>query len=274
MDLAREVACADVAWIVTSTESGPLQVQAVSGLDVDVLASLRDDSLTRLVLDTGAASTVEEWSPDTGPAIMVPMGHAPVARGVLALAWTRERADHHYAVDIDLPASFAEQAALAMQVARGRDDQRRLAVFEDRDRIGRDLHDLVIQRLFAVGLGLQGAARMSDRPEMSARLERAVDDLDATIKDIRRAIFGLGALESSGDIQSEVTGLIDRAASTLKFRPSLRLRGSGADPRQRRDRSAPARRARRGAVQRQPSRRCDCGRRGGVGGRGGLPAGA
>ena len=160
-----------------------------------------------------------------GPAIMVPMSHAPVARGVLALAWTRERADHHYAVDIDLPASFAEQAALAMQVARGRDDQRRLAVFEDRDRIGRDLHDLVIQRLFAVGLGLQGAARMSDRPEMSARLERAVDDLDATIKDIRRAIFGLGALESSGDIQSEVTGLIDRAASTLKFRPSLSFEG-------------------------------------------------
>jgi len=225
VECAREVACADVAWIVTSTDSDPLQVQAVSGLDVDVLASLGDDSRVRLVLDTGAASTMEEWLPDMGPAIMVPMLQAPVARGVLVLAWTRERADHHYAVDIDLPASFAEQAGLAMQVARARDDQRRLAIFEDRDRIGRDLHDLVIQRLFAVGLGLQGAARMSDRPELSARLERAVDDLDATIKDIRRAIFGLGALESSGDIQSEVTGMIDRAASTLKFRPSLRFEG-------------------------------------------------
>jgi len=224
-DRAREVACADVACIVTSTDSGPLRVQAVSGLDVDVLATLRDDSLARLVMDTGAATTVDEWLPDMGPAIMVPMGPVPVARGVLALGWTRERADHHYAVDIDLPASFAEQAALAMQVAQARDDQRRLAIFEDRDRIGRDLHDLVIQRLFAVGLGLQGAARMSDRPEVSARLERAVDDLDATIKDIRRAIFGLGAMESSGDIQSEVTGLIDRAASTLKFRPSLRFEG-------------------------------------------------
>lgn len=225
VDHAREVASADVACIVTRTGSGPLQVLAASGPDVDALAALGDDSLALRVLDTGAASTVEAWLPDLGPAIMVPMGHDPGARAVLALAWTPERADHHYAVDIELPASFAEQAALAMQVALGRDDQRRLAVFEDRDRIGRDLHDLVIQRLFAVGLGLQGAARMSDRPEVSARLERAVDDLDATIKDIRRAIFGLGALETAGDIQSEVTGLIDRAASTLKFRPSLRFEG-------------------------------------------------
>ena len=224
-DRAREVAAADVAWIVTSSDSSTLQVQAVSGSDVDVLPSLRDDSQVRSVLDTGAVSTVEDWSPDLGPVIMVPMGRVPSSKAVLALAWTRERAELHYAVDVHLPASFAEQAALAMQVAHARDDQRRLAVFADRDRIGRDLHDLVIQRLFAVGLGLQGAARMSDRPEVTERLERAVDDLDATIKDIRRAIFGLGALESAGDLQSEVTALIDRARSTLKFRPSLRFEG-------------------------------------------------
>ena len=70
-------------------------------------------------------------------------------------------------------------------------------LFEDRDRIGRDLHDLVIQRLFAVGLGLQGTARLAERPEVVARLEQAVDDLDATIKDIRRSIFALGSAESS-----------------------------------------------------------------------------
>jgi len=225
VERARKVAGADVAWIVTGTGTGPLQVEAVAGLDVDVLASLGDDAHARQVMASGIASTVEQWLPDLGPAIIVPMRHAPGARAVLALAWTRERADQHYSVDIDLPASFAEQAALAMQVARAREDQRRLAVFEDRDRIGRDLHDLVIQRLFAVGLGLQGAARMSERPEVTARLERAVDDLDATIKDIRRAIFGLGALEAAGDIQSEITALIDRAGSTLKFRPSLSFEG-------------------------------------------------
>ena len=242
-DRAREVAEADVAWIVTGPDAFSLRVEVVSGLEVDlaVLGSLPvEDSLASLVLEKGEATALEDvvgaprplavsglpGLPDIGPAILVPMGHVSGARGVLALAWSRERADHYYTIDAELPASFAEQAALALQVAQAREDQRRLAVFEDRDRIARDLHDLVIQRLFAVGLGLQGVARrMSDRPEVAERLERTVDDLDATIKDIRRAIFGLGTMESAGDVQSEVTGLVDRAASTLKFRPSLRFEG-------------------------------------------------
>ena len=143
----------------------------------------------------------------------------------MALAWTPDHADDYRTLDAQLPASFAEQAALALQVVRSREDQQRLAVFEDRDRIGRDLHDLVIQRLFAVGLGLQGAARLTDRPEVGERLERAVDDLDATIKDIRRTIFALGGSDSSSDIQSEVTRMVERAESTLKFRPRVTFEG-------------------------------------------------
>ena len=242
VDRAREVAEADVAWLVTDQGPLSLRVEVVSGIDVDLatLGSLSvEDSLARLVLEKRETTSVEDVAgaarplavsrlpgmPDLGPAILVPMGHSSGARGVLALAWTRDRSDNYYTIDAELPASFAEQAALALQVEKAREDQHRLAVFEDRDRIGRDLHDLVIQRLFAVGLGLQGAARLSDQPEVAKRVERAVDDLDATIKDIRRAIFGLGAMESAGDIQSEVTRLVDRAASTLKFRPSLRFDG-------------------------------------------------
>ena len=66
---------------------------------------------------------------------------------------------------------------------------------------------------------------MVEKPEVAARLEQAVDDLDATIKDIRRAIFGLSSLEAAGDVQAEVTRLVERAAATLKFRPSLRFEG-------------------------------------------------
>lgn len=242
VDRARAVAEADVAWIVTGADAASLHVEVISGLDVDqaTLDLLRvEDSLSPLVLEKGELVSVEDvvgaprplavsglpGVPELGPAILVPMRHASGTTGVLALAWTRERADHYYTIDAELPARFAEQAGLALQVAMAREDQRLLAVFEDRDRIGRDLHDLVIQRLFAVGLGLQGTARLAERPEVVARLERAVDDLDATIKDIRRAIFGLGSMESAGDIQSEVTNLVDRAASTLKFRPSLRFDG-------------------------------------------------
>ena len=125
-----------------------------------------------------------------------------------------------------MPASFAEQAALALQVARARGDQQRLAVFEDRDRIGRDLHDLVIQRLFAVGLSLQGAGRRVVGPRgRRPGSSQAVDDLDDTIKDIRRTIFALGSMGESEDIQTEMTQLVDRAAATLKFRPVLQFEG-------------------------------------------------
>ena len=92
-----------------------------------------------------------------------------------------------------MPAAFAEQAALALQVASMQEDQARLAVFEDRDRIGRDLHDLVIQRLFAVGLGLESAARLPDPDAVAARISTAVDEIDETIRDIRRTIFEISS---------------------------------------------------------------------------------
>ena len=127
---------------------------------------------------------------DRGPA----RARAAVSRARWPWPGCRSTPHARETLDAALPASFAEQAALALQVARAREDQERLAVFEDRDRIGRDLHDLVIQRLFAVGLGLQSAARRPPTRRSTARLEQAVDDLDATIKDIRRTIFALGSL--------------------------------------------------------------------------------
>jgi len=83
----------------------------------------------------------------------------------------------------------------------------------------------VIQRLFAVGLGLQSSARTAADPELASRLEGAVDDLDGTIKDIRRTIFALGSLDVSADVQTEIERIVDRAAATMKFRPTLRIEG-------------------------------------------------
>ncbi len=83
----------------------------------------------------------------------------------------------------------------------------------------------MIQRLFAVGLSLQGTAMLVDQPEVTTRVSQAVSDLDATIKDLRRSIFALAAADVSADVQSEVTRLVDRAAATLKFRPRLRFEG-------------------------------------------------
>ncbi len=242
-DSALKVADADVAWIVAGSSTDDLGVRAVAGLTVgpDELAVLSlERSVALSVVESGEPVSVRDIAEDgrgrapaslagwprIGPVIVVPLGSASSGvRGALALGWSPEHADIHRTMSADLPASFARQAALALRVAQARQDEQRLAMLEDRDRIGRDLHDLVIQRLFAVGLGLQGTARFSDRPEIAERLDQAVDDIDATIKDIRRTIFALGAPEASADVQGEVTRLVERAASTLKFRPELTFEG-------------------------------------------------
>ena len=240
-DRAREVAESDVAWIVAGSSPEDLSVRAIAGVKAtrEELAALRvSNTIGRQVVETGEPMLIPDLTreavsvadlatwPTIGPAIVVPLGStASLVRGALALGWTPEHADRHRAVGFELPSSFARQASLAFQVARAREDQQRLALLEDRDRIGRDLHDLVIQRLFAVGLGLQSTGRLSDRPEVAKRLDQAVDDIDATIKDIRRTIFALGAPEDASDVQAEITRLVDRAAATLKFRPELVFEG-------------------------------------------------
>ena len=241
-DRAREVAGADVAWVVAGADADSLVFQVVSGVETDT-AAMRTLSLERSLASTVVRTREPVSVPDLGddpraldpapalgwprlgPAILVPLSSGTGVEGVLALAWFPEHVARFEAVDPAMPASFAEQAALSIQVARSRGDQQRLAVFEDRDRIGRDLHDLVIQRLFAVGLSLQGAGRRVTDPDLRGRLNTAVDDLDETIKDIRRTIFALGSLGESEDIQAEVTRLVDRAAATLKFRPTIQFEG-------------------------------------------------
>jgi signal transduction histidine kinase len=241
-DRARDVSGADVAWIVSGEDRGSLVLKATSGAKAEreAMRSLSmDRSLAGVVVETGMPIAVDDiasdpraldvsevfgW-PSLGPALVVPLRSADSVDGALALGWSRERADDVHVLDPSLPASFAEHAALALRIVRARDDQQRLAMLEDRDRIGRELHDVVIQRLFAVGLGLQGTARLADRGDVTERLDQAIDDLDATIKDIRRSIFALAATDASQDIQAEVTRLVDRAAGTLKFRPTLSFEG-------------------------------------------------
>jgi len=239
---ARELAGADVAWVVTGSDSDTLVLRVVSGAPVDP-AAMRSvsmsESLASQVVQSGVPvvtrdvasepgavdpSSLPGW-PSLGPVMVLPLRATDGVDGVLSLAWTRDREDSFHSVDTGLPASFAEQAALALQVARGRHDQQRLALFEDRDRIGKDLHDLVIQRLFAVGLTLESSARQAADPELAERLGRAVDDLDATIKDIRRTIFALGAMDTAADVQTEIERIVDRAAAVLKCRPTLRIEG-------------------------------------------------
>ncbi|MGH3364268.1 MAG: GAF domain-containing protein [Nocardioidaceae bacterium] len=242
-DRAREVSGADVSWVVTEGDDGLPHLHVVSGVPVhiDAMRALPlEKSLASLVMETSEPvwvtdvaadpravdpSSIEGW-PHLGPVLVVPLRSGRGVEGALALAWTPERKGGFENVLPALPASFAEQAGLAIQLARARAAQRRLTLFEDRDRIARDLHDLVIQQLFAVGLSLEGAARLAvGHADLADRLERAVDDLDGTIKDIRRTIFSLGSLDAATDVQTEIERVVDRSVDSLDFRPTLRVEG-------------------------------------------------
>jgi signal transduction histidine kinase len=125
-----------------------------------------------------------------GPTIAVPLVSQEQVVGVLVVQRHRGGQTFH-AGDLPLFISFAEQAVLALELGQKNRAQRQLDVLADRDRIARDLHDHVIQRLFATGLQLQGTLRRARDPEVQDRVARAVHALDETVREIRTAIFDL-----------------------------------------------------------------------------------
>lgn len=128
--------------------------------------------------------------------------------------------------DLAMAAGLADLATVALQLGRAREDQERLVLIADRERIARDLHDIVIQRIFAVGMALQGAIRLVRDEEAVARVNAAVDDLDTTIREIRRVIFELepSARGVSG-LRSAVLEIAVRVSDSLGFDPVVRFEG-------------------------------------------------
>lgn len=126
----------------------------------------------------------------TGPALVLPLRASNAVAGVLVAV--RSPGSPPFSADeLDMMAAFADQAALAWQLATTQRRMHELDVLSDRDRIARDLHDHVIQRLFAIGLALQGTIPRSHKPEVRQRLNECVDDLQSVIQEIRTAIFDL-----------------------------------------------------------------------------------
>lgn len=161
-----------------------------------------------------------------GPVMLLPLQSD--GRVVGALVTPRRRGERPFsASERTLAAQFASQAALALMMAEAQRDRERLAVYEDRDRIARDLHDLVIQRLFATGMMLESAQRRSNVPEVQRGVGKAVDELDITIQEIRTAIFALqqGPAEVPSGLRTRVLREINMAAVPLGFKPGHRFTG-------------------------------------------------
>lgn len=195
---------------------------SVSGL---VLLSGKPLSLADFGSDDRTAPAAREHL-HLGPAVVVPLGVPGNVRGILTAG--RHAGSLPLAPQaVEVLITFAAQAGIGLELAERRKDAARFAVFEDRDRIARDLHDLVIQRLYATGMSLEGvSARLGDS-ESGQRVSSAVDALDETIKEIRAAIFSLHARPPAdeGGLRTRILAVADEAADSLGFAPSLRMAG-------------------------------------------------
>ncbi|WP_245627504.1 GAF domain-containing protein [Actinomadura oligospora] len=238
----RELACADlVALAVPVGDSGELVVEVASGAREEEIRGLvlPATTLASKVFTTGETVTSDavgadlraegggSSTADLGPAFSVPLGTRDHVRGVLLVANAPGGRAFPDAV-VDMVVGFGNQAALTLEVAEHRQDAEHMLVLGDRDRIARDLHDLVIQRLFAGALTLQSTlGRVADRPQVGERIQRVVDDLDDTIKVIRSTIYGLRESDRGGGVglRAKLVTATDRAAAALGFTPALRMTG-------------------------------------------------
>src|SRR3984957_8419367 len=238
---ARDLSDADLAVLALPDEEGRrLTVAYADGEGAEAVRGLvlpAAQSLSGQVLATGDPVTSADFADDeraaaamraaisyVGPAVVFPLGAPGSRRGVLTIGRRHRRGPFPQA-EASFAASFAAQAGVALELAASRAEAERLSVYQDRDRIARDLHDLVIQRLYATGMSLQGTMPMISRPEVADRVTRAVDAMDETIREIRGAIFALQARDAAvpRDPRAGIVALVEDMTEMLGFAPSLRL---------------------------------------------------
>ncbi|MCX5391918.1 GAF domain-containing protein [Streptomyces sp. NPDC006482] len=235
---ARRLADADAGIVLLPAEEGGLEIVAVSsttptkslGVVIPPESAVVKQLLEGEAVFVADASTdprmISRLTSPYGPSMMVPLQSGGRVLG--ALATPRARGARPFTeAERTLATQFASQAALALMMADAQRDRERLAVYEDRDRIARDLHDLVIQRLFATGMMLESAQRKSIVPAVREGVGKAVDELDVTIQEIRTAIFALqqGPAEAPSGLRTRVLREINMAAVPLGFKPAHRFLG-------------------------------------------------
>ncbi|HEV3125068.1 MAG TPA: GAF domain-containing sensor histidine kinase [Candidatus Dormibacteraeota bacterium] len=203
---ARALAKADHSSIVVPTEDGrSLRIAAADGehaAELQGMAVPTVGSLSGEVITTGRPLLLADTQSDSraylpmvttammGPTIMIPLSIRGRAFGSIAVS-RRPGSTQFRDEDLRLMESFADQAALGLEYGRAQRELARLTLVEDRERIAKELHDGVIQSLFAVGLGLQGTAALIAEARLAERIQDAVGEIDRVIGDLRNYIFGL-----------------------------------------------------------------------------------
>jgi signal transduction histidine kinase len=233
---------ADATWVLMGPDpgSGAYTVSAQSGEDLHDLTDVRFapgespvlDALDRaggvVTLDL-SGMTYETRNPHVswGPCIAIPF-RGTVSDSAVVIAARRAGAAVFDASITPLVVAFADQASAALDMAARQRLARQLDVYEDRDRIARDLHDHVIQRVFAAGLGLQAVLPRVGEPQVRDRVQSVIRQLDDTVRDIRTTIFDLQTTDSVDRGASLRRRLLDIVSETTDgvLQPTVRMSGA------------------------------------------------
>jgi signal transduction histidine kinase len=217
-------------------EIDTLVVSAAVGLNAAEVVGQRvpvDGSTTGSVFRSGEPLITESLSypiqafTDVGQrsAIVMPLTTSDEVAGVIAVARSAGRPpfDGSY---LELVSDFATHAAIALMLASGREHARQLTIVAERERIAHDLHDHVIQRLFAAGMDLQGTVARARSPEIAERLNRTLDDLQAIIEEIRTTIFRLKSpLEFDGSFRQRIQRVVADLTANRDILTTVRMHG-------------------------------------------------
>ncbi|WP_281197159.1 GAF domain-containing sensor histidine kinase [Microtetraspora niveoalba] len=234
----REMTDADVVTISFGASPETLRVEIAEGLGAEELLGIElsaGETVAGRVLRTAepqiadirACPDTPSGLPKSGPSLSVPLGKGRLVRGVLGLGKRTGRLPFSSA-DLRMVQALAGQAAVALELAEARKDAERLGLLEDRDRIAKDLHDVVIQRLFAAAMTLMSVVKLVEKPEVTGRVQHVVDELDATIRQIRSTIFALHTPreEKATTVRGQLMDLVESARGHLGFMPGVRLEGA------------------------------------------------
>jgi len=235
---ARMLLGASDAVVIVPTADGQATITAADGHDAQPLVDVRlpgEGTLAAHVLSAGrAVVTGSDGEPRTvvegrlpasgsGEVLALPLRTPEVVIGVLCLV--RPLGNRFQRNDIDVARGFADQAAATLHIGELRADRERLRVLEDRERIARDLHDSVIQDLFAAGIALDAVQPLISSPMAAERVASTVDLLDATIKQIRSTIFELETSDPGASALDLVRRAVDGRTDQLGFSPALEVVG-------------------------------------------------
>ena len=191
-----------------------------------VSESVIEGGQPRLVGVVDAAELPLTPARKAGPTMAIPLVESGRTQGALVVSRASGRG-HFAAVDVEMAADFAGRVSVALRLARARDDQQRMLLLEDRGRIARDLHDNVIQQLFATGLDLQSVAGAQPTGALAERLNKSVDALDTAITQIRAAIFALSNQRNSErpTVRHRIIDVVNELVHALPRTPQLEFTG-------------------------------------------------